>query len=189
MTTRWWWTYQAHDLLVISRILCMWRYSTGWVTPNLLKSPHFFPNVVKVRVLSLKIISTFFIVWDHVKTSSLPLCWKRLESSVFLCIFLHVYSLIKSKLTKTEVYFRFQYISSKSLLTSFVKLFSGKCCLIKPEMFQKNRFKEVYNRQYWVMMLWQWRLSLPTSIPLHVAALCQMAAEWQSDKMASHVEM
>ena len=32
-------------------------------------------------------------------------------------------------------------------------------------------------------MVWQWRLNLPTNIPLHFVAVKQMATEGQNDKM------
>ena len=38
-------------------------------------------------------------------------------------------------------------------------------------------------------MVWQWRLNLPTSIPLHFVVILQMAAEGQSDTMASDMEV
>ena len=38
-------------------------------------------------------------------------------------------------------------------------------------------------------MVWQQRLHLPTNIPLHFVVIRQMAAEGQSDKMASDTEL
>ena len=38
-------------------------------------------------------------------------------------------------------------------------------------------------------MVWQQRLNLPNCIPLHIVAMGQMAAEGQSGKMASDVEV
>jgi len=38
-------------------------------------------------------------------------------------------------------------------------------------------------------VVWQQRLNLPNCIPLHVVAMGQMAAEGQSGKMASDVEV
>jgi len=36
---------------------------------------------------------------------------------------------------------------------------------------------------------WQWRLKLPTNIPLHFVAMWQMAAEGQSDKMVFDMDV
>ncbi len=36
-----------------------------------------------------------------------------------------------------------------------------------------------------MLVIWQYRLNLPTNIPLHFVAVQQMAAEGHSDKMAS----
>jgi len=38
-------------------------------------------------------------------------------------------------------------------------------------------------------VVWQQRLNLPNCIPLHIVAMGQMAAEGQSGKMASDVEV
>ena len=38
-------------------------------------------------------------------------------------------------------------------------------------------------------MLWQWRLNLPVDISLSFAAVRQMEAEGQSDRMVSDMEM
>jgi len=40
-----------------------------------------------------------------------------------------------------------------------------------------------------MLVVWQWRLNLPTNIPLHVTAVRQMAAEGHSDTMAFDVEV
>lgn len=40
-----------------------------------------------------------------------------------------------------------------------------------------------------MLVVWQWRLNLPTSIPLRVVAAQQMAVETRSDKMASDTEV
>ena len=38
-------------------------------------------------------------------------------------------------------------------------------------------------------MAWQWTLTLPSNISLHVASMWQMAAQGQSDRMASDMEV
>mgnify|MGYP001853049645 CR=1 FL=1 len=43
--------------------------------------------------------------------------------------------------------------------------------------------------QRWMLMVWQERLNLSISILLHVDAVWQMAAEEQSDRMASNMEV
>jgi len=40
-----------------------------------------------------------------------------------------------------------------------------------------------------MLVVWQWRLSLPTNIPLHFVTMQQMAEEGVSDKMVSDMEM
>ena len=40
-----------------------------------------------------------------------------------------------------------------------------------------------------MLLVWQQRLNLPTNIPFHVVAVQQMAAEGQSDRMASDMEV
>jgi len=40
-----------------------------------------------------------------------------------------------------------------------------------------------------MLLGWQWRLNLPAKIPLHLAAVWQMAAEGNSDKMESGMEV
>ena len=40
-----------------------------------------------------------------------------------------------------------------------------------------------------MFMVWQERLNLPASIPLHLVAMWQMAAEGHTDKMASDMEV
>ena len=41
----------------------------------------------------------------------------------------------------------------------------------------------------WLLVGWQQRLNLPTSIPWHVVAVWQMAAEGHSDRMAPDMEV
>lgn len=40
-----------------------------------------------------------------------------------------------------------------------------------------------------VLVIWQWRLNIPASIPSHIVPLCQIAAEGQSDTIASDTEV
>ena len=40
-----------------------------------------------------------------------------------------------------------------------------------------------------MLVAWQERLNLPTNIPFHFAAVRQLAAEGQSDRMASDMEV
>jgi len=40
-----------------------------------------------------------------------------------------------------------------------------------------------------MLVLWQWRLNLPVDISLSFAAVRQMEAEGQSDRMVSDMEM
>ena len=40
-----------------------------------------------------------------------------------------------------------------------------------------------------MMVVWQQRLNLPTNIPVHLVADRQMAAEGQSDRMVSNMEV
>ena len=39
-----------------------------------------------------------------------------------------------------------------------------------------------------ILVVWRWRLKIPTNIPLHFVAMWQMAAEGQSGRMVSDVE-
>ena len=39
------------------------------------------------------------------------------------------------------------------------------------------------------MVVWQYRLTLPTNIPLHFVTMRQMPAEGQSDRMTSDTEV
>ena len=40
-----------------------------------------------------------------------------------------------------------------------------------------------------MVVVWQWRLNFPINIPLYFVAVQQMAAEGQSDKMVSDMEV
>jgi len=40
-----------------------------------------------------------------------------------------------------------------------------------------------------MLVVWQWRLNLPTNFLFHFVAVWQMAAEVQSDKIASDMEV
>jgi len=41
----------------------------------------------------------------------------------------------------------------------------------------------------WILAVWQWRLNFPSNIPLHIITVQQMAAEGQSDRMVSDMEV